>query len=166
MRSWLKRHVAWPGRAASLRLAAVLVAVGYAVPIATEAYDRLVRVNQAARERLIHEHRLWETQAGFRGRPEVWARIASRLLNDRQLLMRVAAKYAGQSEQIELEYRRDLTIARAEVVLSAVALWAGPLAALGAGAWLLLRRRKPPPPPMKAQPSSVSDARYLPPDEH
>ncbi len=90
-----------------LRLAFVLLAIAYALPVGSTAYDRLTRVNQAARERLIREHRLWELQPDFRGKPEIWARMASRLLNDRQLLARMATKYGGQSEQLELEYRRE-----------------------------------------------------------
>ena len=153
--------VAW--RRVLWRVFWVVLAAGYAVPIAQEAYDRLMIVNQQSRERLIHEHRLWELQPGFRGRPESWARMASRLLNDRQLLSRVSAKYGGQAEQIELEYRRDLTIARAEVVLGAAALWAAPLLAIYAVVWAR-RRRKPPAPP-KVEPPSVSDPRYLPPTD-
>jgi len=144
-----------------LRLVFVLIAVAYAVPLAWSAFDRLTRVNQAAKERLIHEHRLWELQPDFRGKPEIWARMASRLLNDRQLLARVAVKYGAQAEPLELEYRRDLGIARAEVVLSALGLWIAPLAAIYGVAWVI-RRRKPAP-PLKRAPPSASDPRYLPP---
>ena len=147
------------------RLAFFAIAIACAVPIASSAYDRFNRVSQQARLRLIQEHRLWEVQQDFRGRPEIWARVASRILNDRQLLTRVAAKYGPGSyegEQIELEYRRDLLIARAEVVLGALALWGGPLGAVYALAWLYSRRRRPPPP--KAQPASTLDPRYRPPD--
>jgi len=144
------------------RLAFLAVAIAYAVPLASSAYDRFNRVSQQARLRLIQEHRLWEVQQEFKGRPEIWARVASRILNDRQLLMRVAAKYGAQSEQIELEYRRDLAIARAEVVLGALTLWAGPLGAVYAIAWVYGRRKRPPPP--KVQPASTLDPRYRPPD--
>jgi hypothetical protein len=153
VRRWLSPRV--------VRLAFAALALAYAVPIVSGADDRLTRVNQAARERLIREHQLWELQPDFRGKPEVWARMASRLLNDRQLLARVATKYRGQSEAIELDYQRDLSIARAEVVLGAFALWAAPLAAAYGLAWAL--RRKKPAPPVKAQPPSASDPRYLPP---
>jgi hypothetical protein len=143
-------------------IAFAVLALAVAVPIASDAYEKLVRVNQQARERLVLEHRLWELQPGFRGKPETWARFASRLLNDRQLLSRVAAKYGAASEQIELEYRRDLAIARAEVVVIALAGWAAPLGLLYAIAWVL-RRRKPAPRPKK-QPASASDPRYRRPD--
>jgi len=148
-------------RTALWRGAWLVLAAGCAVPVAASAYEQFNRVSQQARARLIEQHRLWELQPDFSGRPEAWTRAASRLLNDRQLLMRVAAKYGGQSEEIELEYRRDLAIARAEVVLAALALWAAPLAALY-GIVLLVRRRKRAPPP-KIEPASVSDPRYRPP---
>jgi hypothetical protein len=140
----------------------LVLAIACIVPVASSAYEQFNRVSEQARARLIEQHRLWELQPDFRGKPEVWTRAASRLLNDRQLLMRVAAKYGGQSEEIELEYRRDLSIARAEVVLVALALWAAPLAALY-GIVLLVRLRKRAPPP-KTEPASVSDPRYRPPD--
>lgn len=140
----------------------LVLAIACSVPVAPSAYEQFNRVSQAARASLIEQHRLWELQPDFRGKPEIWTRAASRLLNDRQLLRRVAAKYGGQSEQIELEYRRDLSIARAEVVVVALALWAAPLAALY-GIVLLVRRRKRAPPP-KIEPASVSDPRYRPPD--
>ena len=142
----------------------VAVALALAVPIASEAYERLMHVNQQARERLILEHRLWELQPGFKGKPQVWARFASRLLNDRQLLSRVAAKYGPQAEEIEIEYRRDLAIARAEVVVIATAAWAAPLAVAYAVVWWGLRRRKKPVAAPKAQPASASDPRYRPPE--
>ena len=138
-----------------------LLAIAIAVPIASDAYDKLVQVNYKARERLVLEHRLWELQPGFRGKPETWARFASRLLTDRQLLSRVTAKYGAAADQIELEYRRDLTIARAEVIVVALALWAAPLALLYAIAWALRRRKAAPLP--KTPPPSASDPRYLPP---
>lgn len=151
----------WPS-SQPLRLVLFLIAIAYAVPVATSAYDRLMRVNQAAKERLIREHRLWELQPDFRGKPEIWARMASRLLNDRQLLARVAVRYGAHAEPLELEYRRDLGIARAEVVFGACALWTGPLAAIYGIAWALRRRKHMP--PQKLQPASTSDPRYLPPD--
>jgi len=145
------------------RAAGLVLAIAYAAPIASSAYEQFNRVSQQARARLIEQHRLWELQPDFRGRPEVWTRSASRLLNDRQLLTRVAAKYGGQSQEFELEYRRDLGIARAEVVVVALALWAAPLAALYGIALLVSRRKRAPPP--KVEPASVSDPRYRPPDK-
>lgn len=139
----------------------IVVALAYAAPLTAGAYEQLVRVNEQARARLIQHHRLWELDANYHGKAEAWTRFASRLLNDRQLLARVAVKYGGQSEEIELEYRRDLTIARAEVIIIAFALWAGPLAALYGIVWLVRHRRRAPPP--KAGPASASDPRYRPP---
>ena len=140
----------------------IVVASAYAVPIAWNAYEELVRVNQEARARLIQHHRLWEMDVNFRGRPENWTRFASRLLSDRQLFRRIAMKYGAQSDEIEREYRRDLTLARAEVVVIALALWSGPLAA-AYGLIQLLRRRRPRGPPPKVEPASASDPRYRPP---
>ena len=139
----------------------IVVAIVCAVPIGWNAYKDLVRFNEQARARLIQQHRLWEVD-NFRGKPETWTRFASRLLTDQQLLRRVAVKYGGQSEEIEREYRQDLAIARAEVVVVAFALWAGPLAALYGVAWLARRRLRPRPAP-KVEPPSASDPRYLPP---
>ena len=140
-----------------------VIAVACALPIGWRAYDDVVEVNLKARVRLIQEHRLWEVQADFRGRPEMWTRVASRLLSDGQLLRRVAVKYGAAAEQIELEYRRDLAIARTEVVASWFVIWAGPLAALYAIVVLAQHRRSAPPPAPRTQPASVSDPRYLPP---
>ena len=144
------------------RVLFAVLAFVLAVPIASNAYDRLLHVNQQARERLILEHRLWELQPAYKGKPQMWARFASRLLNDRQLLSRVARKYGPQAEEIGLEYRRDLAIARAEVVVIAIIWWAAPLALVYALAWWGLRRRRSAPMP-KAQPLSASDPRYRPP---
>lgn len=138
----------------------IVAAAAYAAPIAWNAYEDLVLVNQRARARLIEQHALWEVD-NFRGRPENWTRFASRLLTDQQLLRRVAMKYGAQSEEIEREYRRDLTIGRAEVIVIALALWAGPVAGVYGLVWLA-RRRRPRPPP-RIEPASASDPRYRPP---
>jgi hypothetical protein len=145
-----------------VRAACVVLALAYAVPIAWRAYERLIDVNRKARAQLITHHRLWELQPEFRGKPEVWTRMASHLLNDRQLLSRVEKKYGPQAAEIEIEYRRDLTIARAEVVVVAAAVWAAPVAALYGIALLAQRRRKAPAP--RTEPASISDPRYLPPN--
>ena len=138
----------------------IVVAAAYAAPLAWHAYEDLVRVNRESRARLIQQHRLWEVD-GFRGRPETWTRFASSLLTDQQLMRRVTAKYGAPSDEIEREYRRDLAIGRAEVIVVATALWAGPLAVLYGIVWLVRRRR--PRPPAKVEPASASDPRYLPP---
>jgi hypothetical protein len=134
----------------------------YAAVIAWHAYERIGVVSLEARARLIEEHRLWELQPGFRGKPENWTRFAARLLNDRQLMTRIAAKYGAAGEQIELDYRRDLAIAQAEVAVTAVFVLVLPLS-IPYGIILLTRRR---PPPDKAAPprsSSLDDPRYKPP---
>jgi hypothetical protein len=138
------------------------LALAYAVPVALRAYDHVIEVTRKAREQLILHHRLWELQPGFRGKPEQWARLAARLLTDRQLLLRVRAKYGEAAQQVELEYRSDLTIAQAEVVLAAFAIWALPVAAIYGVGWLLLKRtRAPPPPPAPPRPT-YDESRYRP----
>jgi hypothetical protein len=138
----------------------ILAAIAYAAPLAWHAYHDLVEVNYRARVRLIEQHRLWEVD-NYRGKPQSWTRFAGRILTDQQLLRRLAVKYAGQSEEIEREYRRDLAIARAEVIIVAGAWWAGPVMALYGLLWLV-RRRRPRNAP-KPAPASASDPRYRPP---
>ena len=146
------------------RIAFVILAIAYGAPLGWQAFERLVQVNYKARERLVLEHRLWELEPAYKGKPENWARFASRLLTDRQLMSRVHARYGAQAHEVEIEYRRDLTLARAEVLVVAVALWAAPLLALyGAVAWTHRRRRRMPPP--RVQPPSASDPRYRPPGD-
>lgn len=148
-------------RARLWKAALFLIAAIYAWPVFWSAYDRVQEVTRKQREQLIIRHQLWELHPEYVGSPQTWTRVASLVLSDRQLLRRVYRKYGAFAEQIELDYRRDLFIARAEVVLVAGALWALPLGALyGIGA-LLSRRRKAAPPP-EPEPSSVSDSRYRP----
>ena len=162
--SFLLRSMTDPAsRRRWLRIVCIVAALGLAVPIGFNAYERLVSVNVQARARLIQHHRLWENEPGFRGRPEVWTRMASWLLSDQQLIRRLNAKYGGQAQEIELEYRRDVTMARAEVIVSALALWGFPLAAIYGVVWVVRRRRAKPAPPVKTQPASVHDPRYRPP---
>ena len=149
----------------ALRSLCIVAALVYAWPLAWNAYERLIEVNQQARARLIEEHRLWELQPDFRGKPETWTRVAARLLNDGQLLARVALKYGSGSEQVELDYRRDLAIARAEVVLTRLAIWAVPLIALYGLVLLAVRRETAPSQGGRMQPSSLSDPRYRPPQQ-
>lgn len=145
-----------------LRLLCLVAALGYGAPIATSTLDQLVRVNEQARTRLIQHYRLWELEIGPRGRPEFWTRMAAHLLNDEQLLARVDLKYGGEAFDIELEYRRDLTMARAEVVTAALARWGTPLAIVYGVVWLARKRQRKP--GGKPQPASVFDPRYRPPD--
>jgi hypothetical protein len=147
------------------RYAWIGVAVLLAIPVGKVAYDRLGDATHAMRVRLIAEHRLWEAHPRYRGRPEVWTNMASRLLTDRQLLRRVRSKYGVAAESIELDYRRDLSIAQGEVIVVALAVWGAPVAALyAAGAMIGRRRRKiSPPPPASAPTRPVYDeSRYRP----
>jgi hypothetical protein len=77
-------------------------------------------------------------------------------------MTRIASKVGAASEQIELEYRRDLAFAHAEVVVAAVLAFALPLC-IPCGIILLARRRPPPAPAAKPRPSSIDDPRYKPP---
>ncbi len=139
----------------------IAAAVASAIPAGITAYGQLKEVTRHARETLIVQHRLWEMHPEYHGTPETWTRVASRLLTDRQLMRRVRAKYGDQGIQVELDYRRDLTIAQAEVVVVAAAVWAAPLAALyGLAVVLVRRRRRAPPPPTPSRPASYDDPRY------
>jgi hypothetical protein len=92
----------------------------------------------------------------------MWTSFASRLLTDRQLLQRVRTRLPERAEQIELDYRRDLTIAQGEIIVVALALWGLPVVALyGAGLLLMKRRRKPPAPTPPARPA-YDESRYRP----
>ena len=140
----------------------IALATLYAIPIAMRAYDRLIDVTRNAREQVIVQHRLWEADPGYRGKPEIWTRAASRLLTDRQLMVRMRAKYGERAEQLELEYRSDLTIAQAEVVIAAAAIWGLPVAALYGVGMLVARRRRPPPPPPAPERPRYDESRYRP----
>ena len=141
--------------------ALVLVAAAYAWPVYWAAKERVEQVTLTQRQQLIVRHQLWELDPGYAGTPQAWTRFASMLLSDRQLLRRIHRKYGALGRDIELDYRRDLFIAQAEVVLTAAAAWGLPLAALyGIGAWVS-RRRKPAPPP-ETHSASASDSRYRP----
>ena len=140
------------------RIVWLIVAFAYAMPLAWWAYQRVGEVTREARWRLITEYRLWELHPEYHGTPETWTRFAVRLLSDHQILLRVERKYGELGVQIALDYRRDLAIAQAEVVVTAVAAWLAPVAlCYGAG---MLWARRPPPVPERPQPASVSDARY------
>lgn len=141
----------------------IALAILYAIPIGIRAYDRVIDVTRSARAQLIVQHRLWELHPEYRGTPEIWTRAASRLLTDRQLMVRMRAKYGDRTEQLELEYRSDLTIAQAEVVLTAAAIWGLPVAALyGIGVVVARRRRRLPPPPPAPEPPRYDESRYRP----
>jgi hypothetical protein len=142
------------------RYAWIVLAVASAIPAAIAAYGRLKEVTHHARETLIVQHRLWELHPEYYGTPEAWTRFASRLLSDRQLLRRVRAKYGDLGIQVELDYRRDLAISQAEVVIVAGAIWAAPLAALyGLGVVLVRLRGRAPPAPAPRH-ASYDDPRY------
>ena len=139
----------------------MLIAAAYAWPVYWTADARLQEVTRQQRTQLIVRHQLWELDPGYHGTPKTWTRFAAMLLSDGQLLRRVHRKYGALGREIELDYRRDLFISQAEVVLTAVAIWALPLAALyGVGA-MVGRRRKPEPLPESAG-VPTSDSRYRP----
>jgi hypothetical protein len=141
----------------------LIVAALYAVPIGKVAYDRLNKVTVKMRAQLIVEHRLWELHPEYSGSPDMWTSFASRLLTDHQLLLRVRTKYPDGAEQIELDYRRDLSIAQAEIIVVALAIWGLPVAALyGVGFMIIKRRRKPPGPPPPPPRPAYDESRYRP----
>jgi len=140
----------------------IAVAVASAIPTAIVAHSRLNDVARHARETLIVQHRLWELHPEYHGTPEAWTRFASRLLTDRQLLRRVRTKYGDLGIQVELDYRRDLTISQAEVVIAAVAIWVVPLAAFYGLGLVFVRLRGRAPSATPAQPASYDDPRYRP----
>jgi hypothetical protein len=143
------------------RVAWIVAALAYAVPVTYFAYGRLVEVSQRARERLIVEYRLWELHPEYKGSPQMWTRVASRLLTDNQLLRRVRLVERDAAADIELDYRRDLTIAQGEVVLAAVAAWAAPMALLYGFGYLVARRRRVVPEPAPEKPA-YSEEKYRP----
>jgi hypothetical protein len=144
------------------RIALIVVALAYAAPVVYFAHGRLTEVTHQARERLIVEYRLWELHPEYHGTPQAWTRFASRLLTDNQLLRRVRLVQRDLATDIELDYRRDLTIAQGEVVLAALAVWALPLATLYGIGRLLARRRRVAPGPEPARPV-YSEDKYRPP---
>ena len=132
------------------------------MPVARVAEDRLTDVTHRARERLIIEYRLWELNPEYRGTSQAWTRFAARLLTDNQLLRRLHVAQRELAPEIELDYRRDLTVAQCEVVLGAVAVWAIPVA-LVYGIGLLLARRRPSVREPKAPVRPIySEAKYRP----
>lgn len=140
------------------------ISIAYAVPVGLRAYERLIEVTHAARERLIVHYELWEQDPNYRGSPQLWTRLASRMLTDRQLLRRVRERYGAAARQIEIDYRNDLTIAQAEVVAAAAVIWGIPVALLyGLGAWMLRRPRHAPPPPSPEPRPHYDESRYRPP---
>jgi hypothetical protein len=142
------------------------VSIAYAVPVGLRAYDRVIEVTHAARARLIVQHELWEQDPNYRGSPELWTRLASRMLTDRQLLRRVRDRYGAAAHQIELEYRSDLAIAQAEVIVTAAAVWGIPVMLLyGIGCLALRRQPRKPPPPSVPPRSSYDESRYRPPGQ-
>lgn len=145
------------------KVAWLILAAAYAAPVCYIAYDRVVEVTRQARERLILQHRLWELDPEYQGSPRMWTRVASHLLSDNQLMRRVRMRHGAQlTSEIELDYRRDLTLAQAEVVAVAAAAWALPLGALYGFGLLVSRRRAPPEPPKPPEKPVPSDSRYRP----
>lgn len=146
------------------KVAWLIFAAAYAAPVCYIAYGRVVEVTRQAREQLIVQHRLWELDPEYQGSPRMWTRVALLLLTDNQLMRRVRMRHGAQlANEIELDYRRDLTLAQAEVVAVAAAAWALPLGALYGLGLLVSRRRRAPPEPLKPPERPVSsDSRYRP----
>ena len=141
----------------------VVAAALYAIPIGKVAYDRLNDVTRKLRAQLIVEHRLWELHPEYSGSPDMWTSFASRLLTDRQLLLRVRTKYQDDADQIELDYRRDLSIAQAEIIVVALAIWGLPVAMFYfLGVVIVKRRRTPPEPPPAPPRPTYDESRYRP----
>ena len=145
------------------RIACIVLAIAYAAPVIYVAESRLTEVTRRAREHLIVQYRLWEMHPEYAGTPQMWTRVAAWVLSDNQLLRRVRARHGAElAKEIELDYRRDLTLAQLEVVLAAVAAWALPPAGLYGLGLLLVRQRQrrlpePAPPALPDQ-----DSRYRP----
>ena len=139
----------------------IAVAVAYAAPLTWIAYERIGEVSRIQRTRLIEEHRLWEVDPQYSGSPQMWTRVAARFLNDSQLMSRMAKKYGSLADEIELDYKRQLAIARAEAIVPLIAWWAIPMGILYGLGRVLNRPR--PAPQRKEQPSSITDPRYKPP---
>ncbi len=151
-------------RLAWWRAACIVLAVAYAAPVCYFAYNRLAEVSHQAREQFIVHYQLWEMHPEYQGTPQMWTRVASRLLTDTQLMRRIRAKYGRElTQEIELDYQRDLTLARAEVVVVAAAAWALPVGALYGLVLVAARRRRAPPhPPQQPVRPPSSDSRYRP----
>ena len=139
-----------------------VVAIATAIPVGISTYDRVRHVTREARAKLIVQHRLWELHPEYHGTPQMWTRVASRVLTDRQLMRRVREKYGDIAMQVELEYRRDLTIAQAETAVAAIAIWAALLGALLALGYAFARQRQRASPQPAPRPARYDDARYRP----
>ncbi|MCC7486135.1 MAG: hypothetical protein IT529_14270 [Burkholderiales bacterium] len=152
-----------PWRGSPWRIAWFVASLAWAVPVGNIAYERIVQVTYQARARLIVEYALWELHPEYHGSPQAWTRFASRLLTDNQLLRRVRLRHRDLANEIELDYRRDLTLAQGEVAATALAAWALPCAAVYGIGFLVARRRRRPATaaPAPAKPA-YSEARYRP----
>ena len=135
------------------------VAVVTGVPVGRLAYQNVVESNIESRHRLIVQYELWRAHPKMSASPQNWARMASRLLTDNQLMTRVRIVHSANAEQIELDYRRDLTITQGLTLSKYVLPWALAIALLYGVGWWLLRPRKTAPPP-KVVPASYNDPRY------
>ena len=127
--------------ARSWRLAWLVLALAYAAPLGWTAYHHVMAINEKARVALITDHRLWELHPEYHGTPQAWTRFAALLLTERQLAFRMRRKYGDEAEQLMLDWRRDLTIAQAEIVIVALASWGIP-AGLGYALGVLVTGRR------------------------
>lgn len=136
----------------------VVVAVS-GVPVTRHAYQSVVETNIESRHRLIVQYELWRAHPNLKAAPQYWARLASRLLSDNQLMNRVRTVHPSSAEQIELDYRRDLTITQGFTLAKVLLPWMLAVALLYGTGWWLLRPRKALPPP-KVVPASYNDPRF------
>jgi hypothetical protein len=141
----------------------IVAAAAYAIPTGKSAYDRTIEVTRKYRAQFIVAHRLWEAHPEYGGTPETWTYFASRLLTDRQLMLRVRARYPTGSEQVELDYRRDLSIAQAEVIVVALAVWGIPVGIAYWVGWMFAARWRRPQPAAPPPRPAYDESRYRPP---
>ena len=119
----------------------LLVAVS-ALPTAYYAYQELQQTERISRVQLIDRYRLWETDPLYRGTPQSWTRFAARLLNTDQLIEHVRVKQGALADQIEEDFRRDIALARGDVIAIYLSAWGMPLALVYGAGWLIERRRR------------------------
>jgi hypothetical protein len=137
----------------------LVIAAVSGVPVGQSAYQNVLETNTAARHRLIVQYELWRAHPKLTAKPQAWARLASRLLTDNQLMNRVRIVHPNNAEQIELDYRRDLSIVQGLAIARYLLPWVLTLALIYGAGWWLLRPRTPAPPP-KIVPASYDDPRY------
>lgn len=137
----------------------LLIAAFSAVPLGRLAYRDIVELNIQTRHRFIVEYELWRAHPKLNASPQHWARSAARLLTDNQIMNRLRIVHPDQARQIELDYRRDLTLAQVIAGSRYLLPWSLLMALLyGAGLFVLRPKKRVPPP--KSVPASYNDPRY------